>query len=218
MGLFRDKKLEVTPASITLILESFDTIKDIIAGIEATGQEPAGDDSDLIARLEAVYNSAGDAASNPEIDMNDALNDPFADLNADIERAINDQEAQFETVTEAEDSVISEDDDLASISFDAVVEEVEETSDDDTEGDLSPSHTNEKTPEVKQEQNDHVSETSSATPAAAASGPVSNQTLRVNVDVLEDLMTMVSELVLTRNQLLQISRHSLLFKERAIGL
>ena len=32
------------------------------------------------------------------------------------------------------------------------------------------------------------------------------QTLRVNVDVLENLMTMVSELVLTRNQLLQILR------------
>tara|TARA_R110001592_G_scaffold27763_17_gene102819 strand:+ start:4375 stop:6906 length:2532 start_codon:yes stop_codon:yes gene_type:complete len=32
------------------------------------------------------------------------------------------------------------------------------------------------------------------------------QTLRVHVDVLEDLMTMVSELVLTRNQLLQITR------------
>ncbi|MCB1531691.1 MAG: hybrid sensor histidine kinase/response regulator [Alphaproteobacteria bacterium] len=32
------------------------------------------------------------------------------------------------------------------------------------------------------------------------------QSLRVNVDVLEDLMTMVSELVLTRNQLLQILR------------
>ena len=34
------------------------------------------------------------------------------------------------------------------------------------------------------------------------------QTLRVNINVLEDLMTMVSELVLTRNQLLQIQRSS----------
>ena len=32
------------------------------------------------------------------------------------------------------------------------------------------------------------------------------QTIRVNVDVLEDLMTLVSELVLTRNQLLQLAR------------
>lgn len=35
---------------------------------------------------------------------------------------------------------------------------------------------------------------------------VANQSIRVNVELLEDLMTMVSELVLTRNQLLQILR------------
>ncbi len=35
---------------------------------------------------------------------------------------------------------------------------------------------------------------------------VSNQSIRVNVDTLEHLMTMVSELVLTRNQLLEIVR------------
>ena len=34
------------------------------------------------------------------------------------------------------------------------------------------------------------------------------QTIRVNVDTLEHLMTMVSELVLTRNQLLEIARRS----------
>ncbi len=50
------------------------------------------------------------------------------------------------------------------------------------------------------------------TPAQAAPGapqgePVAtNQTIRVTVDVLEDLMTLVSELVLTRNQLLQLAR------------
>src|SRR5580692_13113286 len=35
---------------------------------------------------------------------------------------------------------------------------------------------------------------------------VANQSIRVNVDTLEQLMTMVSELVLTRNQLLEIVR------------
>jgi two-component system, chemotaxis family, sensor kinase CheA len=35
---------------------------------------------------------------------------------------------------------------------------------------------------------------------------IANQTLRVNVETLEHLMTMVSELVLTRNQLLEIAR------------
>jgi two-component system chemotaxis sensor kinase CheA len=54
-----------------------------------------------------------------------------------------------------------------------------------------------------------------AVPAPAAVDPTAApageavavaQTLRVNVDVLESLMTLVSELVLTRNQLLQLSR------------
>jgi two-component system chemotaxis sensor kinase CheA len=41
---------------------------------------------------------------------------------------------------------------------------------------------------------------------AAAGAPNAPQTIRVAVDVLEDLMTLVSELVLTRNQLLQLAR------------
>ena len=46
-------------------------------------------------------------------------------------------------------------------------------------------------------------------PVPAAEGeaaPAKVQTIRVNVDTLEHLMTMVSELVLTRNQLLEIAR------------
>jgi two-component system chemotaxis sensor kinase CheA len=45
--------------------------------------------------------------------------------------------------------------------------------------------------------------------AAAKGGEVSvaNQSIRVNVDVIEQLIVMVSELVLTRNQLLEMVRH-----------
>lgn len=42
--------------------------------------------------------------------------------------------------------------------------------------------------------------------APAAGGAAAPQTIRVSVEVLEDLMTLVSELVLTRNQLLQLAR------------
>lgn len=47
-------------------------------------------------------------------------------------------------------------------------------------------------------------------PAAAGHDPAvaAAQTIRVNVSVLEHLMTMVSELVLTRNQLMEISRRN----------
>lgn len=48
-----------------------------------------------------------------------------------------------------------------------------------------------------------------ATQPAAKGGEVSvaNQSIRVNVDVIEQLIVMVSELVLTRNQLLEMVRH-----------
>ncbi len=45
------------------------------------------------------------------------------------------------------------------------------------------------------------------TTEAAAQVPAAAQTIRVAVDVLEGLMTLVSELVLTRNQLLQLARN-----------
>lgn len=49
-----------------------------------------------------------------------------------------------------------------------------------------------------------------ATPPVAKTGEVAlaNQSIRVNVDVIEQLIVMVSELVLTRNQLLEMVRHS----------
>jgi two-component system chemotaxis sensor kinase CheA len=49
--------------------------------------------------------------------------------------------------------------------------------------------------------------TAPAVEAPTAEAPAANQTIRVSVDVLEDLMTLVSELVLTRNQLLQLARN-----------
>ncbi len=45
-----------------------------------------------------------------------------------------------------------------------------------------------------------------AAPEAAHEPSAGNQTIRVGVEVLEHLMTLVSELVLTRNQLLQLAR------------
>lgn len=121
LGLFRDGKLQANTASISLILESLDRIKGIIASIEQAGKEPDGDDAELIHRLEAAC--GGDISPPPPV-LNETPMQPVA----------------------------------------------------------------------------------AAPTAPAAESAVSAQSLRVNVDVLEDLMTMVSELVLTRNQILQISR------------
>ncbi|MEG3618275.1 chemotaxis protein CheW [Magnetovibrio sp. PR-2] len=63
-----------------------------------------------------------------------------------------------------------------------------------------PAKTEEKKPAAKKK------EAAKAPPAKADAGGGVTASLRVNVDVLENLMTLVSEMVLTRNQLLQMVR------------
>ncbi|MCB9973593.1 MAG: Hpt domain-containing protein, partial [Rhodospirillales bacterium] len=55
LGRFRDGDLEVTPAYVSLILESIDRIKFIVESIEQTSAEPDGDDAELIERLDRVF-------------------------------------------------------------------------------------------------------------------------------------------------------------------
>ncbi|WP_368413874.1 chemotaxis protein CheW [Falsiroseomonas sp.] len=122
LGRYRDGTLKVTPDGVTLILRALDRIKAIIAGIEQTGAEPAGDDAALIAALDAVADGSGDAAPAAAPPVEQAVEHPA------------DQ------------------------------------------------------------------------PVAEAVGLGAPQSIRVSVEVLEDLMTLVSELVLTRNQLMQVAR------------
>lgn len=55
MGRFRDGNLEVTPAYVSLILESLDRVRFLLGHIEANGTEPEGNDAELIEKLDAVY-------------------------------------------------------------------------------------------------------------------------------------------------------------------
>ena len=54
LGKVRDGLLTVTPDLVTIILEAIDRIKLIVASLAATGNEPAGEDMELIARLDAA--------------------------------------------------------------------------------------------------------------------------------------------------------------------
>lgn len=51
LGKVRDGVLTVTPDAVSLVLESLDRIKELLAALAATEHESEGDDSDLIARL-----------------------------------------------------------------------------------------------------------------------------------------------------------------------
>ena len=156
LGKVRDGVLIVTPDMISLVLKAVDQIKAILAGLAATGGEPAGDDTELVAALNAT--ASGQAAPGP--------------TPAPV----------------------------------AVAPKVEEA---------------EPAPQLPMEPQPVAAQVSTpppapptALPAAPTVGPdvvqgepiTAQQTIRVTVDVLEDLMTLVSELVLTRNQLLQLAR------------
>lgn len=143
LGRVRDGNLEVTPAVVSLILESFDRIKLIVAGIEQTGTEPEGDDSGLIAKLDAMYKSE--------------QGKPVAA--APVHEESKPKEAA--APVPHEEPVVAK-----------AAAPVANVPDGDAKG-----------------------ESDSA-----------SRSLRVSVDVLENLMTVVGELVLTRNQLLQILR------------
>lgn len=186
MGRFRDGDLKVTPSYVTLIFESFDRIKTIVAGLEETGSEPQGDDSALIEKLDAVYegrdgnpdNAKDGSAGDGDNDELQALFNATPTLSPD----------QFDTIV----GVPENDPEPSTIA--AMMEEK---------------------PAPVEIPKPVTAAPAPAAPAASSGddhgnkGPsLADQSLRVNVDVLENLMTLVSELVLTRNQLLQILRNS----------
>lgn len=164
LGRYRDGSLSVQPDSVSLILGAFDRIKLIVAGLAAEGAEPAGDDGDLIARLDEIFE--GHSAA-PAVAASVARPQPEAD------------EFGFVPVPVDADFVPAASPSVLAVSA---------------------------TPQAEA---NTPRETPPPVLAKAASSGVSDDTaksLRVSVDVLENLMTMVSELVLTRNQLLQIMR------------
>ena len=192
LGRFRDGELEVTPEYVTLIFESIDRIKYIIAEIEQTGSEPAGDDKDLIAKLDAAYEGKAVAeaevdesatAAEPEPEVKDTARVETSALDDDTTGIVSEEEleAAFLAAPGPEDIAAAE----------AASAEVEDVEEEEISAPPPP---------------DAAPDTTAAEKTPNKGAPLTTQTLRVNVDVLENLMTMVSELVLTRNQLLQILR------------
>lgn len=101
LGKFRDGELTVTPDSVTLILESLDRIKEILAGLEATQEEPVGDDSEIISRLNAVA-SGGNAA--PVKVVQQDLPDPISSAgNVPGEATLEELEAAFQNAPGPDD-------------------------------------------------------------------------------------------------------------------
>ncbi len=196
LGRFRDGSLEVTPEAVTLILQCIDTIRDLLGALEATEQEPEGNDAELIASLNAMSEGGNAAVSEaaPPADDGSASGGPVldddgfpvaAELLAEVEAA---EAAGVRPATEAEIAAAMAEESAA----EAAAESLEPP---------EPSPQAAKVPAKAA-----AAAPAKTEPVAAKESSVASQTIRVNVELLENLMTLVSELVLTRNQLLQMVR------------
>ncbi|WP_424627858.1 hybrid sensor histidine kinase/response regulator [Bradyrhizobium sp. SYSU BS000235] len=188
MGKFRDG-MPVTGEAVTLILTTIDRIKDILGQLEATEAEPEGADRDLIDALERMVEQGEQAASAPAAAPAKAEGTLIVQT---LERELRPGEVSLDELERA---------------FRETEIEV-----------ASPSIAPAAAPAPAPVQAEASKKPAAAKPAPKKSGSeaaeggdndkVANQSIRVNVDTLEHLMTMVSELVLTRNQLLEISRRN----------
>ena len=214
LGRFRDKELEPSAASVTLILRTLDCLKDVLAALEETGVEPEADDSALIDDLNAMANSDGagpasEVAFSNDDDVFDA-GTPSSEGDDDVlDLGAPSAEANDETLDLGAPSV-EEDGDTLDLGAPSVEDDEMLDLGAPSVEDASPAPKAVASPTPKPAASASKQPAAKAAPAPKASSgrdiAASAQNIRVSVNLLEDLMTMVSELVLTRNQLLQTLR------------
>ncbi len=185
---FRDGA-PVTRPAVSLILSTIDRIKLIMAELDRAMAEPAGEDRDLIEALESLSNGTAtgtaaasfspDAGSPPALDVPPL---PATDI----------------TVGTLVYQVLERELRPGEVSLDELERAFRETEVDEAEFSL-------KTLANAGLSQDAVLRSESEDVPAGES-PLRGANIRVPIETLEHLMTMVSELVLTRNQLLEIER------------
>src|SRR6266436_4201683 len=191
MGKFRDG-MPVTAEAVTLILSSIDRIKEILGGLEATETEPEGTDQDLIVKLQELVERGMQAMAAP------VASAPAA--SAPSVKPV-EQGTLVPQILERELRP-------GEVSLDELERAFRET-----ETEIAPPPAPAPRPAPAQDaaspkEAKPAAKKANPDPEAAEGNSIANQSIRVNVDTLEHLMTMVSELVLTRNQLLEISRRN----------
>ncbi|WP_284416872.1 MULTISPECIES: chemotaxis protein CheA, partial [unclassified Bradyrhizobium] len=205
MGKFRDG-MPVTGEAVTLILTTIDRIKDLLSQLEANESEPEGEDRDLISELEAMVErgmaamAAGEAA--PPLAPAAPAAAPVTQgslIDQTLERPLRPGEVSLDELERAFRET--------AIETPPAHEKAPEPKAAAPAAKAEPAKAEAKTA-AKAEPKKAARPKANADGEVHENDKVANQSIRVNVDTLEHLMTMVSELVLTRNQLLEIARRN----------
>ena len=222
MGKFRDGA-PVTGESVSVILVSLDRIKEIVGELEANEAEPEGSDDDLIDQLDRLsgigkYVGQGTSvmdqaetddteASAPEAEAAEPA--PVAEKEADevtshevyqvLERELKAGEVSLDELERAFREADGPDGfDVAQSAKEAAEAAIADAANLKRHGKSPVAKAPAKAPEKARKEEPKAEKEQKSGGA--------HQSIRVNVETLEHLMTMVSELVLTRNQLLEIVR------------
>ncbi|MDO9560723.1 MAG: chemotaxis protein CheA, partial [Bradyrhizobium sp.] len=213
MGKFRDG-MPVTSEAVSLILASIDRIKEILAGLEATEAEPEGTDQDLIVQLQELVERGMAAMSAQAPLVAPAQAPPVTPAEPAPSVAAAPAIEQGTLVPQILERQLRP----GEVSLDELERAFRDTAIEVEAPPIAPA------PPVAAEPQPAAAPVKVAAPAKDSAkdkkaksvveidvpeaDKIANQSIRVNVDTLEHLMTMVSELVLTRNQLLEISRRN----------
>ena len=205
LGKIRDGAIPVTEDAITIVLEALDCIKDLVGYLAENGAEKDGNDNDLKKRLNHFADTNGastggaagsvpaapapvEAVALEEMLAPDVVVEASSKVSMDeLERAFASASSTIEggmDFTKAPAHLLVADDSLAAAAASVPA--------------ATPLSANTKEKAIKQGLD---------TEAKDAGAGLANQSIRVSIDVLENLMQMVGELVLTRNQLMQVVRH-----------
>jgi len=196
LGKVRDGVLTVTPEVVTQVLVALDRVKLILAGLAATEAEPAGDDAALIAALDHV--ASGQAAAPATLAPAVPTPQPIAPQPA-APAAVPVQASRA-----PEPALVAKPPAAPPAQPTPVERTPVEPADDSRTAPMAAGSA--ATAPADPAQTGPASADPTHTDPTPADKVAAQQTIRVTVDVLEDLMTLVSELVLTRNQLLQLAR------------
>lgn len=223
LGKIRDNEIEVTPEAISIVLDSLDRIKGMIDYLAEHGEEPEGEDKELIDALNAFAEGKGEETEEvpvaPEAGMEEvALEGGLTQEELDaLEAAFNAAEATVDGGAAAESPQSAAEELAEEAPAESVVPEpadAEEELPEPPKEEAAVPEPAEPAPKERPKVNisDKAKKTAvkkglQADPKEVATSGLANQSIRVNLDVLENLMQMVGELVLTRNQLLQIARN-----------
>ncbi len=223
LGKIRDGAIAVTPEAISLVLEALDTIKSIMDYLAENGEEPSGDDKPLIIRLNAFADSNGASAvplAAPAAPAPASMPAPVVEASVVNMLAPEEIKTGGGSITQAELDALE----AAFMSAAPTIEGGHDLAKFDLSQFETPAEPapEASVPQVVQAAEEPKKEMSDAAKHAAVkqgldaeqktaggegSAMGANQSIRVNLDVLENLMQMVGELVLTRNQLMQIVRN-----------